>query len=59
MLGGNDMSPLQITLIILIVLVVVTAMITYFVRNNYYSQINELDQEKNDEIGRASCRERV
>ena len=40
------MSLLQITLIILIVLVVVTAIITYFVRNNYYSQINELDEEK-------------
>ncbi|SHE38423.1 septation ring formation regulator [Atopostipes suicloacalis DSM 15692] len=57
MLGGNDMSPLQITLIILIVLVVVTAMITYFVRNNYYSQINELDQEKNDVLKKAPYEE--
>src|SRR5699024_4631058 len=55
--GGNDMSPLQITLIILIVLVVVTAMITYFVRNNYYSQINELDQEKNDVLKKAPYEE--
>lgn len=51
------MSPLQITLIILIVLVVVTAMITYFVRNNYYSQINELDQEKNDVLKKAPYEE--
>lgn len=41
------MSPLQITLIVIIVLVAVTALITYFVRNRYYSQIDELDQQKN------------
>lgn len=57
MLGGNDMSLLQITLIILIVLVVVTAIITYFVRNNYYSQINELDEEKNEVLKRAPYKE--
>lgn len=51
------MSLLQITLIILIVLVVVTAIITYFVRNNYYSQINELDEEKNEVLKRAPYKE--
>jgi hypothetical protein len=40
------MSPLQITLIVIIVLAAVTAIITYFVRNKYYSQIDELDKEK-------------
>lgn len=53
MLGGNDMSPLQITLIVIIVLAAVTAIITYFVRNKYYSQIDELDKEKNDVLKRA------
>lgn len=53
MLGGNDMSPLQITLIIIIVLAAVTAAITYFMRNKYYSQINELDQEKNKVLKQA------
>src|SRR5699024_12522170 len=53
MLGGNDMSPLQITLIVIIVLATVTAIITYFVRNKYYSQIDELDKEKNDVLKRA------
>lgn len=53
MLGGNDMSPLQITLIVIIVLVAVTAIITYFVRNKYYSQIDKLDKEKNDVLKRA------
>ena len=53
MLGGNDMSPLQITLIIIIVLAAVTAAITYFMRNKYYSQVNELDQEKNKVLKQA------
>ncbi|HLR89172.1 MAG TPA: septation ring formation regulator EzrA [Atopostipes sp.] len=47
------MSPLQITLIVIIVLATVTAIITYFVRNKYYSQIDELDKEKNDVLKRA------
>ena len=57
MLGGNHMSPLQITLIILIVLVVVTAVSTYFVRNSYYNQINELDQEKSEVLKKAPYEE--
>src|SRR5699024_11360782 len=57
MLWGNDMSLLHIKLIILIVLVVVTAIITYFVRNNYYRQINELDEEKNEVLKRAPYKE--
>lgn len=51
------MSPLQITLIILIVLVVVTAVSTYFVRNSYYNQINELDQEKSEVLKKAPYEE--
>lgn len=47
------MSPLQITLIVILVLVVVTALITYFVRNKYYSQIDELDQQKNEVLDHA------
>ena len=53
MLGGNGMSPLQISLIVIIVLIAVTALITYFVRNKYYSQIDELDQEKNEVLKQA------
>lgn len=40
------MNPLQIALIVLLVLIVVTALITYFVRKKYYTQIDELNQEK-------------
>ncbi|HLR92090.1 MAG TPA: septation ring formation regulator EzrA [Atopostipes sp.] len=47
------MSPLQISLIVIIVLIAVTALITYFVRNKYYSQIDELDQEKNEVLKQA------
>lgn len=47
------MSPLQIVLVIIIVLIVVTAFLTYFVRNKYYSQIDELDQEKNGVLKQA------
>src|SRR5690625_2692920 len=53
MLGGNGMSTLQISLIVIIVLIAVTALITYFVRNKYYSQIDELDQEKNEVLKQA------
>lgn len=53
MLGGNRMTPLQITLLIIVVLLVVTASITYFVRNKYYSQIDELDAQKNSVLDEA------
>lgn len=47
------MNPLQITLIALIVLIVVTALITYFVRQKYYAQIDELNQEKTKVLDEA------
>lgn len=47
------MSPLQITLIVIVVLVAVTALLTYFTRNKYYRQIDELDAEKNDVLKQA------
>ena len=53
MFGGNWMSPLVITLIVIVVLVVVTAVLTYFVRNKYYSQIDDLDKQKNEVLDQA------
>jgi len=47
------MSPLQITLLIIAVVLIVAVMITYFVRNKYYSQIDELDEEKNNVLNHA------
>ncbi len=47
------MSPLQITLIVIVVLIAVTALITYFVRNKYYSQIDDLDKQKNEVLDQA------
>jgi len=47
------MSPLQITLLIIAVVLIVAALITYFVRNKYYSQIDELDKEKNNVLNDA------
>lgn len=47
------MSPLEITLIIILVLIVVTTTITYFVRNNYYKQIDALDHEKSEVLKKA------
>jgi len=51
------MSALQITLIVLIVLVAVTALITYLVRKRYYTQIDALDQEKNTVLEGAPYKE--
>lgn len=53
MFGGIDMDPLQITLLVIVVLVIVTAVITYFVRSNYYKQIDELDKEKSEVLNSA------
>lgn len=53
MLGGNGMSPLQITLIVIIVLIAVTALITYFVRHRFYKQIDDLDEQKNNVLEEA------
>lgn len=47
------MSPLQITLLVILVLIVVTILITYFVRKNYYAQIDELNQEKTKVLEQA------
>lgn len=47
------MSPLQITLLVILVLIVVTTVITYFVRKNYYAQIDELNQEKTKVLEQA------
>lgn len=53
MLGGTQMNPLQITVLVILVVVLVTALITYFVRNNYYKQIDELDSQKSDVLNNA------
>lgn len=47
------MTPLQIALIILLVLIFVAGMITYFIRKNYYKQIDELDQQKKELFNQA------
>lgn len=47
------MTSLQITLIIIVVLIFVTAIITYFVRGKYYDQIDELDQQKKELFNQA------
>lgn len=47
------MTPLQIALITVAVLVFVTAIITYFIRGNYYEQIDALDQQKNELLKKA------
>lgn len=47
------MSALEITLIVLLVLILVTVGITYLVRRNYYKQIDELDEQKNDVLKKA------
>ena len=53
LLGGNGMSPLQITLIIILVIILVTVGIIYFVQKKYYRQIDELDAQKNDVLKNA------
>ena len=47
------MNPLQITITIILVLLVVTFGITYLVRSKYYQKIDLLDQEKNDVLKKA------
>lgn len=47
------MTPLQIALITVAVLIFVTAIITYFLRGKYYDKIDELDQQKNDVFKKA------
>lgn len=47
------MNSLQITLIVIVVLIAVTAMITYFVRNKYYSQVDVLDKQKKNVLDEA------
>lgn len=47
------MTPLQITLIIVLVLIFVTGIITYFMRGKYYDQIDELDQQKKELFDQA------
>ncbi len=47
------MSPLQITVITILVLLIVTIAITYFVRNKYYRQIDELDAQKKNVLDEA------
>lgn len=47
------MTPLQITLITVAVLIFVTAIITYFIRGKYYEQIDELDKQKNEVFKKA------
>lgn len=53
MLGGNKMTPLQIAFVVILVLIVVVALSTYFVRTKYYKQIDELDQRKNNVLKNA------
>ena len=53
LLGGNGMSPLQITLIIILVIILVTVGIIYFVQKKYYRQIDELDAQKNNVLKNA------
>lgn len=47
------MSPLQITILTILVLILVTIAITYFVRKKYYRQIDELDAQKQDVLKEA------
>lgn len=56
-LGGILVNPLQITIIIILVLVVVTFGITYLVRSKYYQKIDQLDQEKNHVLKKAPYNE--
>lgn len=51
------MNPLQITITIILVLLVVTFGITYLVRAKYYQKIDFLDQEKNNVLKRAPYNE--
>lgn len=47
------MTPLQITLLTIIVLIFVTAIITYLMRRKNYDQIDELNQHKNEVFKQA------
>lgn len=47
------MNPLQITIVVILVVALVTVLITYFVRNKYYKQIDELDKEKTEVLNLA------
>lgn len=47
------MTPLQIALVTVAVLIFVTAIITYFIRGKHYEQIDELDQQKNEVFNQA------
>lgn len=40
------MTPLQTAMIVVLVIIFVVGMITYFMRSKYYEQIDELDQQK-------------
>ena len=47
------MRPLYIVLIVILVVIFVTGMITYFMRGKYYDQIDELDQKKKELLKQA------
>lgn len=51
------MTPLQITLITVLVLIFVVGMITYFMRGKYYEQIDELDRQKKNLFEQAPRKE--
>lgn len=47
------MTPLQIALIVVLVIVFVVGIITYFMRGKYYDQIDILDQKKKEVFNQA------
>ncbi len=47
------MGPWQIALVVIIVLILVVGLMTYFMRNRYYEQINSLDEAKNEVLKNA------
>lgn len=51
------MNPLQIILLVVVVIIAVTALSTYLVRKRYYSQIDELDDQKNKVLDYAPYEE--
>lgn len=51
------MNPLQIILLVVVVIIAVTALSTYLVRKRYYSQIDELDEQKNKVLDYAPYEE--
>lgn len=47
------MTPLQTAIIIILVIIFVVGMMTYFMRGKYYEQIDELDQQKKEIFDQA------